>query len=66
MITTPAPLFLVKAKPRNKVESGMFKDGKVKGHVFVTRTGKVVMEGDVHDPVQIVFNAPVAARGVED
>lgn len=36
----------------------MFENGEVEGDVFVAGAGKVVVESNVHNPVQVVASRP--------
>ena len=50
----------------NQIQGDMFEYRKVVRRVFCARAHLVVVEGDVHGPVQPVFNAPVGPDSVAE
>ncbi len=47
------------------IEGGFADDGHIRGGVVLSQSRFVLAEGDVHRPVQGVFDAPMGADGLE-
>ena len=46
-----------------EVQGDPAQDGQIEGSVVGPSAGPILVEHDVHDPVQLVFDAPMGANG---
>src|SRR5271167_1479415 len=48
------------------VEGGVANDGEVEGRIVFAGSAAIFVEGYVHRPMEVVFDAPMGAHGLED